>query len=379
MVYARCSLGRALREWESPAYCRLSSLPPMHGKRTAASAQECKRLEQQLQTAHGSTRIAAKTWSQMYQDFTIASLFATTLTARQHTFVDLAANHAMLDSNSYLLDVCLGWRGLCIEPNPAYVAGHLRSRSSTFHRGCVSDSEEEIVFDYTRIGQLGHISSHVAMNQTSRGNMVRDQKVALSYNATRSEQMRCQPLSRLLASANISHIDYLSLDVEDAELAVLASMNWSNTTVTLLTVEAASSAVSLFLARNRMFPVFCILIDTVYVSEAHVDAVRAWYARDGAGIEISERRGQEYLSNRTADCQSRIIYLTKATRTALASKRYSAYSLLAANPLPTSRARNVLKCVQGDEGLLSFVRCRLRNGVDLLQRWAISMAWWFSS
>ena len=31
--------------------------------------------------------------------------------------MDLAANHAVRISNTYVMDRCLGWRGLCIEAN----------------------------------------------------------------------------------------------------------------------------------------------------------------------------------------------------------------------------------------------------------------------
>ena len=33
-------------------------------------------------------------------------------------FVDLAAQHAKIDSNTYVLEKDLNWSGICIEPNP---------------------------------------------------------------------------------------------------------------------------------------------------------------------------------------------------------------------------------------------------------------------
>ena len=35
-------------------------------------------------------------------------------------YLDVAANHYKRISNTYFYDRCLGWRGLCVEPNPIY-------------------------------------------------------------------------------------------------------------------------------------------------------------------------------------------------------------------------------------------------------------------
>jgi hypothetical protein len=35
------------------------------------------------------------------------------------TYIDLAAYHPRKHSNTYMLDVCYGWKGICIEADPA--------------------------------------------------------------------------------------------------------------------------------------------------------------------------------------------------------------------------------------------------------------------
>ena len=37
------------------------------------------------------------------------------------TYVDLAANDAIFRSSTYFLDACLGWKGVCVEANPATI------------------------------------------------------------------------------------------------------------------------------------------------------------------------------------------------------------------------------------------------------------------
>jgi hypothetical protein len=127
--------------------------------------------------------------------------------------------------------------------------------------------------------------------------------------------MRCQPLSALLAQAGPAlahHVDYLSLDVEGAELGALMSVDWGVTSFSLLTIENASPAVHAFLAKHRMVAMFCILIDTAFVHADHAPAVDAWFRTVGSRLHkriggsaraLFNASSVPLLSNRTSDCR----------------------------------------------------------------------------
>ena len=53
-------------------------------------------------------------------------------------FVDLATNHPIIRSNTWFLEQCLGWKGLCIEPTPSLHASIRRERSCTLVPNCIS-------------------------------------------------------------------------------------------------------------------------------------------------------------------------------------------------------------------------------------------------
>jgi len=38
----------------------------------------------------------------------------------QGTYLDIGSNHPLQRSNTYFFDKCLGWRGVCVEPNTKY-------------------------------------------------------------------------------------------------------------------------------------------------------------------------------------------------------------------------------------------------------------------
>ena len=47
-------------------------------------------------------------------------------TQKKGFYVDVGSNHYVRHSNSFFFDFCLGWKGLCVEPNPIYHEGVLR-------------------------------------------------------------------------------------------------------------------------------------------------------------------------------------------------------------------------------------------------------------
>ena len=50
--------------------------------------------------------------------------------------------------------------------------------------------------------------------------------------------MQCQTLEQVFNDRNIKHVDYMSLDIEGAELMALHSIDWDNVQIDVLTVEA---------------------------------------------------------------------------------------------------------------------------------------------
>ena len=77
--------------------------------------------------------------------------------------------------------------------------------------------------------------------------------------------MKCLTLGSVLSNASISHVDYLSLDVEGHELSALRGVDWTRTTFDVMTVEHATDDVALLLAQHGMHPVLCVGPDTVFV------------------------------------------------------------------------------------------------------------------
>uniref|UniRef100_A0A7S3AYP6 Methyltransferase FkbM domain-containing protein n=1 Tax=Haptolina ericina TaxID=156174 RepID=A0A7S3AYP6_9EUKA len=143
-------------------------------------------------------------------------------------FIDLAANHPVFISNTRALERDHGWRGLCIEANPRYWTLIRAVRQCTLVGVAVSDTEATVRFVDEKKGGMGKLATasmyhSVQMRQRVNGEF-----------ATRT-----LPFSQVISSMqNVPHtIDYMSLDVEGAEVSAMSSFPFASHQISLMTVE----------------------------------------------------------------------------------------------------------------------------------------------
>lgn len=145
-------------------------------------------------------------------------------------YLDLASNHYEDISNSYMLDKCLGWRGICIEPLYQYYADLLRYRTCQIFPTCISHDFEEVIFI-----QAGVYAGIQATNKNVNG--TEPWQISLNERSPR-KTMQCVPLRHILKRSGVTRIGFLSLDVEGHELPVLNGVSWSDTEIDVIAVES---------------------------------------------------------------------------------------------------------------------------------------------
>lgn len=129
-------------------------------------------------------------------------------------------------SNTYFMDRCLGWRGLCVEANPKYFERIHRERSCALVPTCVSARDGQTVqFALSGPGS-GIVSTH-------------RQGKSISEKAQAVVKLKCVSIMNQLHRFGVSTIDYLNLDVEGHELDVLKSFDWNKIQVNVISVEIA--------------------------------------------------------------------------------------------------------------------------------------------
>lgn len=141
-----------------------------------------------------------KSYAQASQDEWVQSIIGD-----KGWFVDVGAYDGVESSNTYALEK-MGWRGLCIEPNREAFERLRANRDCLLSGYAISATDETLPFDGMSIGS--------------------------------GPPVDCRSLAHLLDVVGAPPvIDYLSIDVEGHELAVLAGMDFDRWSVRLITVE----------------------------------------------------------------------------------------------------------------------------------------------
>lgn len=148
---------------------------------------------------------------------------------RRGIYLDVAANHPTHLSNTYFMDRCLGWDGLCVEGNPSYYKKLTTNRTCHVLSSCVSDKDGQNV---TFI--LGGGSGGIAETNKHTGYW---EKAGVKH-----EQMTlsCTTMAKALRNLRVRTVDYLSLDVEGHELNVLKGFDWGNVVIKVMTIEVST-------------------------------------------------------------------------------------------------------------------------------------------
>ena len=163
-------------------------------------------------------------------------------------------------SNSYVFEKHYGWNGMLIEPLARYYESLLNERKNCIILNtCVSNFtgftkfisvannqrfQEASGFDADMLsgiidywGWQGHVDNN---RFSHKRNLV---------------DIHCLKTQYIFDHFNISHIDYLSVDAEGAELSILYGIDWSKMGISVITVDNTSSEILHFLQSRGYFVV----------------------------------------------------------------------------------------------------------------------------
>ena len=145
-------------------------------------------------------------------------------------FVEFGATDGVLLSNSWLLEKHFGWKGICAEPNPKLFERLQMNRTCTLSPACVYRTSGEtmsfVLADaYGGLEDLARDDKHVGKRDAyaAAGNLIQVTTTSL--------------LDLLRQNKAPEVIDYLSIDTEGSELAILEGFDWSRYQIRCITVE----------------------------------------------------------------------------------------------------------------------------------------------
>ncbi len=153
---------------------------------------------------------------------------------RNGYFVEAGAASGIEGSSCYILEAELGWTGTCIEPHPEFFSSLEKNRpnSRTFNV-CLGPTAGEADFVLGAEGSSRYLSGvRSELEQHKYG--ARDTILATGHSVVLS----MRPLAAVLDEVGApSVIDYLAMDIEGSELAVLSSFPFERYRFRALTLE----------------------------------------------------------------------------------------------------------------------------------------------
>lgn len=154
---------------------------------------------------------------------------------RNGIFVEIGAHDGITKSNSYFFEKYLGWSGICIEPISELFELLEKNRSCTCIKGCIANFTGTA--EFLKISGYSEMLSGLSSHYDER-HLERIEKELQLYGGSKATiQVPCYKLVDIFKTHGISHVDYLSVDTEGSELAVLQSIDFEVIDISIIGVE----------------------------------------------------------------------------------------------------------------------------------------------
>ncbi len=150
-------------------------------------------------------------------------------------FVDIGAHDGVTFSNTCFLERERNWHGLAIEPLPEVYAQLVANRKCRTIQGCVADRDGET--QLLSLTGYTEMLSGILANYSPEHLQRIEADLAKKGGTKRTLTTACFRLETLLQQQGVREIDYLSIDVEGGELAVLRGIDFQKTRIRCISIE----------------------------------------------------------------------------------------------------------------------------------------------
>lgn len=150
-------------------------------------------------------------------------------------FVDVGAHDGITFSNTLFFEKELGWTGVAIEPNPDVFEQLLANRNCFAVHGCISSSPGPK--RYLKVTGYSEMLSGLVDHYDPR-HLERVRREVAEHGGSIDEiEVPSFTLNEIVENRKLKHINYLSVDVEGAEVDVLRSLDFRRHPVNIIGAE----------------------------------------------------------------------------------------------------------------------------------------------
>ena len=151
---------------------------------------------------------------------------------RNGFFIECGALEGERHSNTLFFELERNWTGILIEANPNYHSALLsKNRRAYVLRACLSTERRPMTVRIQPATGLSGITDKMHQSHLFRIRGFKKPEIVVN----------CFPLNTVMASLNVNHVDYFSLDVEGAEIDILRTVDWKRLHIDVITIEYAIS------------------------------------------------------------------------------------------------------------------------------------------
>jgi FkbM family methyltransferase len=210
-----------------------------------------------------------KSYSQFNQDIIVLNAFHN---KKNGYFVDIGANDGKTGSNSYLLEKEYDWNGICVEPLPVEFEKCKEIRDCLCYNYAIY-SESNLKLNFVVSDLLSGIEdTHLIKNR--KQNFIDPKYFYDNYNG--EIIVNTKTLTDILDESYApKYIDYLSIDVEGAEVHVLKGIDFNKYTFGMIHIEHNwqnyRSEIREILEKNNYLFLSENNCDDIYVSKLNIN------------------------------------------------------------------------------------------------------------
>jgi FkbM family methyltransferase len=152
------------------------------------------------------------------------------------TFLEMGALNGEQFSNSWFFEKVLGWRGVCVEPNPTTYKQLIQNRPLCIDVNAAVTSTRGPLKFMQVVGYSEALSGIFDAYDPKHVERIK-QEVAQHGGSYSIVDIPGIPLHELLEENGITHVDFFSLDTEGSELLILKGVHWDKVSIDLIMVE----------------------------------------------------------------------------------------------------------------------------------------------
>lgn len=150
-------------------------------------------------------------------------------------FVDIGAHDGITLSNTWFYEKDLEWEGVCFEPIPSVYQELCKNRKCLCINQCVSNKNE--IIEFREVVGYSQMLSGIEDCYDQQDVQRIKNEIAQKGGTCKFHRISSCLLNSVLKENNIYHIDLLSIDVEGAELSILASIDYDTFYFYIICVE----------------------------------------------------------------------------------------------------------------------------------------------